>query len=134
MVTLKEEKMLPDHPGYHESITGEEAERRLKSFGRNGYLTRYSKDKQSYFLSVFSQQIPEDEIMHFKIIVKKKQPRIDGKMKEFDDIKKLLKHYEENRIDPGLKTIGQKCTLEEFNQKEKERREREEQRRRCIIL
>ena len=139
---MVEDKIMGEHKSYHERITGEEAERRLRSRGRNGYLTRYSKAEKSYVLTVFKEQTPEDVVMHLKIIIfgDRNQHKIEGKTNAFADIRTLLEHYEQNRIDPALRTIGTRYTLEDFNQREreeKERREREERERRekkCIIL
>ena len=131
---MAEKEIMAEHDSYHERIPGAEAERRLRSRGRNGYLTRYSKERKSYVLTVFKEQTPEDVVMHLKIIITDRgQHKIEGKEVFFADIKTLLEHYEQNRIDPALRTIGQRYTLEDFNQREreeKERREREERERR----
>ena len=124
---MVEKEIMAEHDSYHERITGEEAERRLRSRGRNGYLTRYSKEKKSYVLTVFKEQTPEDVVMHLKIIITDRgQHKIEGKDMSFANIKTLLEHYEQNRIDPALKTIGQRYTLEDFTQREREEKERRE--------
>ena len=113
---------MGEHESYHEGITGAEAERRLKLAGKNiAYLTRYSKEEKSYVLTVFKKQIPEDVTMHFKIVIQNGKHKIHRKQMKFDDIGTLLEYYEEHRLDPDMKKIGDKYTLEEFyEQQEKE--------------
>ena len=133
-VAVDERNIMAEHESYHEGITGEEAERRLKLVGTNSYLTRYSKKEESYVLTVFKKESPEDVIMHFKIIIQNDKHNIDGKQLKFDDIRSLLEHYESIRLDPDIKTIGQKHTLKDFQQKEEERKKREEEEKKwCTI-
>ena len=98
---------MGEHASYHEGITGDEAKRRLKMapVNSNRYLTRYSDRHKCYVLSVLKQR--PQKVLHFRIVIEdNRQLRIDGKDRLFHDISSLLKHYEENRIDPDLKTIG----------------------------
>lgn len=66
--------MIKEHVGYHEMITGKEAEQRLKKHGGHCYLTRYSKIKDCYILSVYEHL--NASTWHFKIAIDK-----DGKHK-----------------------------------------------------
>ena len=119
-IGLHESKMMGEHSSYHQSIPGVEAERRLKSFGRHSYLTRYSKARENYMLTVFERRPPEHEVQHFKIIIQDDgKHRIEGKEKTFADIEELLEHYENNRIDPSFRTIGQNYTEEEYKRRGK---------------
>lgn len=69
---------------------------------------------------------------HFEIeILESGKNRIKGKEgddEEFEDIGGLLTHYEQNRIDPSLRTIGRKCTEQDYKAAEKRKEKR------CIIL
>ena len=113
--------MMGDHISYHECITGEEAEKRLKHFAGHCYLTRYSKVHKSYMLSVYKKERNGDTKRHFKIIVEKeKKVRIERKEKSFDNIQELLNYYEKARIDEALIHIGKKFTKEEYDRKEDE--------------
>ena len=109
---------MSEHSSYHQSIPGDEAERRLKQFNAHCYLTRFSEHNDCYMLSVFQQQTPRDVMKHFKIIIKDDRKHlIDGKDEEFNDINQLLAHYENNRIDPSFRTIGQNYTEEEYKRR-----------------
>ena len=108
-------KIMSEHTSYHQVISGDEATQRLKSFGRHSYLTRYSKARESYMLTVFERRPPEYEVRHFKIVIQDDgKYRIEGKDLEFQNIGALLGHYEHNRIDPSFRTIGQNFTEAEY--------------------
>ena len=57
-----ERNLMSHHNSYHHSITGEEAERRLKIRGGDCYLTRYSEANKCFILSVHKQQSPKNVI------------------------------------------------------------------------
>ena len=128
-LAVKETNIMEEHESYHEGITGAEAERRLKRLRMNSYLTRYSKKRKTYVLTVYKLQAPEDVITHFKIDIKNGKYNINGKTKTFNDIRKLLEYYERNRLDPAVSTIGEKHTLKDFYQREKEEKEESERKR-----
>ena len=111
--------MLKEHAAYHQAISGEEAERRLKKCGGHSYLTRYSKRHECYVLSVFEhQRHSEPTIGHFKIVVNYNgEHRIEEKEIVFQDIHALLRHYEQERIDPALRSIGKAYTEAEYTRK-----------------
>ena len=121
--------MLGDHSSYHQSIQGDEAEKRLKESHTHCYLTRFSDRGDCYVLSVYMQQTPIDVMKHFKIIIKDdSKVLIEGKDEEFDNIGLLLHNYEQKRIDPALPTIGKNCVEKEYkDRKEREVREQKEQ-------
>ena len=108
---MNERFMMGEHKSYHQAISGEEAERRLKQCGkRHCYLTRYSERQKSYILSIY-EKTPNDVMRHFKIIIVSKDVnsriyKIEEKDQEFESIDSLLAHYEGNRIDPALRSIG----------------------------
>jgi hypothetical protein len=110
--SIAESQTLEEHEGYHQAITGREAEKRLRKNGGHCYLTRYSKFQKCYILSIHkAQKHSRPVIEHFKIIIEGDgKHKIDGKDKTFDGIKELLEYYEGNRIDPALKSIGQPYT------------------------
>ena len=113
---------MGEHSSYHNSIPGQEAERRLKLFSRHCYLTRYSELSNCYVLSVYQKEKPKDIIKHFKITLKDgRKHKIDGKSMEFESISELLNHYEQNRIDFALKSIGDNCTKEKHDLAEEAR-------------
>ena len=105
-----ETEMLGEHESYHEMIDGKEARRRLQLFHKHCYLTRFSETSDCYILSVYKRQTPNDVFINFEIVIKGNgKVQIKGKKKEFDNIKELLNHYENNRIDPALSSIGRMC-------------------------
>ena len=94
-------------------ITEKEAKERLRKKGGHCYLTRYSKSQDCYVLSVLKPQ-QSKQFWNFKIaITEKEEKRIDGLTKKFGNITSLLEYYEHNRIDPGLRSIGRACKLNE---------------------
>jgi hypothetical protein len=123
---VSEEKMIGEHPGYHQEITGHEATRRLKRCGGHCYLTRYSTARECYVLSVHEHRKPlKPVIRHYKIIVRDDgKAKIDGKRNTFPGIRSLLEYYERNRIDPGISSIGQAYSEEEYRRSSSK----------CIIL
>lgn len=107
---VNEANMLEDHSSYHQALTGEEAERRLKQCGGHCYLTRYSKKHKCYVLSVYEDEIPPSEptIEHFEIVIQNfSKLHIRNKTQTFNSIHLLLQHYEHKRIDPALRSIGE---------------------------
>ena len=118
--------MLQKHNPYHHEISGKEAERRLKMRGGHCYLTRYSKNKKSYILSVYKEQRSLEPIIeHYKITVKGSgRLYIEGTDKEFDKIHKLLSHYEKHPITCAISSIGHAYTEKQYTSQDKG----------CIIL
>ena len=112
----EEAKTLAEHNGYHEAISGREAEGRLKKCGGHCYLTRYSRIKLCYVLSVYEQRRQTKSVlMHFQITIEGNgELKIRGKGKTFPTIQSLLEYYQENRIDPNLKNIGRPYMKEDY--------------------
>ncbi len=107
---------MEEHSSYHQSIPGVEAERRLKKSGLGHcYLTRYSEQDGCYKLTIYKKQRPLDVFKHF--LISTGHCRIQGKEERFESIQELLEHYENNRIDPALKTIGKNYTEEEYERR-----------------
>ena len=131
---IQKSGMMGEHSSYHESIPGAEARRRLELFCKHNccsccYLTRYSRKKKSYALSILKKQKPEDIMLHFRILVKEEgKHEIEGTFMEFEGIAQLLDYYESHRLDPSLRSIGRKCTEQDYEQAE-QAEEREEERR-----
>ena len=114
--------MLPDHSAYHHQITRKEAERRLEIHGGHSHLTRYSKNKKSYILSVYKKQKrPLEPIMEEYKILKSDSGRlnIEGSDIDFEDIYKLLKYYKNNSISPALGSIGHAYTEKQYMSQDK---------------
>jgi hypothetical protein len=127
---VKEKNMIGEHTSYHQGIGGEEARRRLNQKGSHCYLTRYSKKNKCYVLSVYEDRLPpmDPVVEHFKIVVNNTgKLKIGEKEQTFDDIESLLRHYEKNRINPDLRSIGEPYTEKDYEKKQKEIQERERQ-------
>jgi hypothetical protein len=105
--------MIGEHPSYHQAITGDEAELRLRRFGGHCFLTRYSEKKKHYILSTFKNLKPTPVIRHFKIIKKHGRVHIEGIVKTHDDLQALLTYYQEHRVNPAVKSIGRQCDYRE---------------------
>ena len=132
---VRETKILKEHAAYHQAINGEEAERRLKKCGGHCYLTRYSNAQECYVLSVHEhQRHSKPTICHFKIVIEDNgEHRIDGKVIVFQDIQSLLGHYEQERIDPALRSIGKAYTEAEYTRMQ-QMEDEQNNRSKCTIL
>ena len=125
MAAVNEERMAGEHRSYHDAITGDEAERRLEQHGGHCYLTRYSQIRGCYVLSVYKQHRLTSAVKdHYEIVIEsRKKYRIKGKTKTFDSIQSLLGYYEQNRIDPTLRSIGLAYTEDEYEQAQEAERQ-----------
>ena len=111
---LNRNPLMGEHPSYHQSMSAEEAEQRLKKFdGDCCYLTRFCEANRQYMLSV-SQKRPTRSIKHFQINIRDGKCSIFERTEVFDDITQMLQHYEYNRLDPAFKTIGRMFTEEDY--------------------
>ena len=107
---------MGEDESYHKTITGEEAEQRLARHGGHCYLTRYSRMRDCYVLSVYEfRKYLKPETDHFEIVVEANgKQRIKGKSTSFDTIQQLLEHYRQNRINPAFRSIGEVYTEEQY--------------------
>jgi DNA segregation ATPase FtsK/SpoIIIE-like protein len=120
------------HPSFHQSITGNEAKRRLQMCRRPGccYLTRFSDMHRCYVLTVLQHRDPQDIVNHFKIIIDVTGCRVEGITKNhFTDIGSLLSFYERNHISPTFSNIGSYYTQEDYEMAERMRQQHEREKR-----
>lgn len=111
---------MGEHGSYHGVIAAEEAEFRLQQSGiPHCYLTRYSKDKNIYVLSVYMKGRPNNVIEHYHIGKKDDMYQIEGKMEKFDSTEELLQHYIANRISPSVPNIGECYKWEDYDARQK---------------
>lgn len=110
--------MLLDHPCNHQSINRKEAERRLKLFGGDCYLIRYSEVQQTYVLSAYHKTKHIESIEHYEITFDNGKYKMIEK--SFDSIESLLHYYESNTISPFWKKLGQCYTREEYKRHQSE--------------
>jgi hypothetical protein len=120
------------HPSFHQSITGNEAKRRLQMCRRPGccYLTRFSDMHRCYVLTVLQHRDPQDIVNHFKIIIDDARCRVEGTIKNhFTDIGSLLSFYERSPISPTFSNIGSCYTQEDYEKAERIRQHHEREKR-----
>ena len=96
------------HPSFHGVMTAEEAEKVLKKHSATCFLTRYSKDKSCFRLSVITKKV----IQHFSILMEERIYEVKGAEMKFDDIHELLSFYENTPLTFEVMGIG-KCVLRE---------------------
>lgn len=104
---------MRQHPSYHGNMTGTEAELRLEQHSRNGYLTRYSKYKKLFKLSVI-RKVKEDDfiITHFTLIITRKGSslvcsyKLEGTRKTFTNVSELLEYYKNTPLTHEIDGIG----------------------------
>ena len=115
--------MMGQHSSYHNGITEEEANRRLRhSSLPHSYLTYFNNDKQTYMLAVYQRQGCNRVEKHFPITISHgmHQLQLDEVMDDqesFESIDRLLQHYAVHRVDPSLVNIGQNYTLEMYRER-----------------
>lgn len=124
---IPEDKMMGEHPSFHQSITAEEAVRRLKMSSRNCYLTSYSNTHKFYILTVYCKRKPSDVVEHFGIHITGQKYKLKGATTEFNSIESLLKHYEDNRISPSLPNIGRCYSQQEYDEQDEAERQEDDQ-------
>ncbi len=107
--------MITQHRSYHNEISGEEAEKRLKIFGNHHYLTRYSENQKCYILSVCAsdEDLQFEKIKHFQLKLSDQGIEIQEK-KQFADLEEMLKYYETNRLDTAFPKIGDCLTEDNY--------------------
>ena len=118
-------------PSYHQLITEEEAERRLKQYGGHCYLTRCNQEDGCFMLSVFEYRQTKYVTRHFWIKFEEDGKKsIAGFEMKFGSISSLLEHYEQNELNSKFHTgtIGQAYTEAEY----KQNRDRQEQRKKIL--
>ena len=123
VVSIAERGSMRQHPSYHHTITGEEAEERLRMCGRHSYLTRFSLEQQCYILTVYHPEVPDAR--NFKIIIDDYGHTLYGSNKYFYSIDNLLQFYECNSPHPSFGKIGDYYTDEEWKGKQEQEQRKE---------
>ena len=106
--------MKTDHTSYHGELIGIVAEQKLRSQGGHCYLTRYSKSRSAYALSVHLVRGPGSVIIsHFRIMVDGDDIWLDQEVGhiKFDTLGCLLHHYQRNPLNHELPSIGEECRM-----------------------
>jgi len=103
---------LLNHPSYHGNITGTEAELKLEENDSNSYITRYSKFKKLFKLTVMKKYGGKNIIIHFTLDVRLDRQgnyvyQIEGTDQVFTDPFKMLKHYQIHPINSIVDSIGE---------------------------
>lgn len=105
---------IVEHPSYHGTMRTKEAEIKLRQHGGDCYLTRFSKSKNVYVLTVFKSE--EELCQNFQIDFKVKNDynmyEILGTQKEFDDFFVLLDFYKSFPLSHNISTIGEILTTQ----------------------
>ena len=96
---------------YHGDISGKEAEKKLLEYSGHCHLTRYSKRKGCYVMSVQLIKGGSNVIKHFRIVDGEKMSIDTNEKKvEFDSFEHLLNHYRHHPlIQEADSTIGRPC-------------------------
>ena len=109
---------ISKHPSYHGVVNSTKAMQRLKSFGGNCYLTRYSEERKEFTLSVYKPKEEDHEgketeselFKNFNIFITKQEDEISyevsGTDKTFKSIAELLNHYKGSHLTPHIQSIG----------------------------
>lgn len=104
--------IMKKHPSFHGNMKSSEAESKLNIQGGNCYLTRYSKSQKKLRISVQKTRGETTTTKHFSLSIEKGSGgiysvEIEGTEEKFNDICKLLKHYEKQPIDNIMDGLGQ---------------------------
>ena len=105
-------KGISDHPSYHGAITWAKAELKLKDHGGNCYLTRHSKDRKVYVISVMREGADDEEdiFQHLNLIITDDTYcayEIEGAGIQFNNIFELLCFYQEAPVNHKISSIGE---------------------------
>ncbi|XP_064385797.1 putative uncharacterized protein DDB_G0271606 isoform X5 [Halichondria panicea] len=121
-------EMIIKHRSYHNEISGEEAEKRLRVFSNHHYLTRYSENKKCYILSVCAsdEDLQFEKTKHFQLKLSDQGIKIQEK-KRFADLEEMLNYYETNRLDTAFPRIGVCLTEDDYRARVKKIREQQAQ-------
>ncbi len=127
-IAVKPEEAITKNKSYHNEISGEEAIKRLRAFGNHHYLTRHSEYWKCYVLSVYmsNEDLENEKYKHFPLKVSGEGIRIQED-ETFENLEKMLKYYQNNRLDPAFPTIGECITEEGYKEKARQIRELQKQ-------
>ena len=104
---------------YHRAITFEKAKEKLRDQRRDGYLTRYSKNRKQFTLTVYKRSNDEDEEMeaevftNFNILMTREGDcikfEISGTEKKLDSLVDMFTFYKYTALNPLVHGIGEEC-------------------------
>jgi len=103
---------MPNHPSYHGELNSKEAEGRLSmvsgSLGGNCYLTRYSKNNESYVVSALVYHNGGYTPVHIKLNIdtEKNCHSLEGTEKVFRTLNELLGYFEQNPLSSDIRGLG----------------------------
>ena len=100
-------QQMPDHPAYHEAISGASAEEKLKAKSGPCFLFRYSEAMKCYQIAVKFN----NEVKHIKLEIDKDalSYQLKGTQKIFTSLDELVEYYQKNALSPTIRKIGQPC-------------------------
>ena len=103
---------LSTHPSYHGTMDRISAETKLREQDGSCYITRYSRTRKVYVLSVIKRKRPSSSgtVKHFKLKIEKQKDRasfeIHGAQRKFNSIAKMLDFYQQTHLNHDIGTIG----------------------------
>ena len=103
---------MPKHPAYHEEITGEIAEEKLRKESGPCFLFRYSVTAKCYQMAVKH----DNKVEHIKLEIDKDAQsfKLQGSEKIFTSLEELVKYYQKNALISYITTIGQPCLKDPY--------------------
>ena len=106
-------KAMNSHPSFHGTRTREDVTKLLYSKKGSCYLTRYSEHHKTCVVSTKTVLDDGDLLQHFKLNITISSENggflyeVEGTHNRFDDIKKLLDHYQSNPVAPHITSFGE---------------------------
>lgn len=114
-------KVFFDDSSYHGAIKGVEAEKRLKERGGNCCLTRFSKARSVYVLSVYRGDDENPQFAHFDILIhvgdgiwEETEYEIVGTEQRFRCIYEMLDYYYEVPLNHQINGVGDVMSSERY--------------------
>ncbi len=111
---------MPNHISYHGELDSKEAERRLsmaqvqaqgQAYSCNCYLTRYSKNRESYVVSALVYHNGNQTPVHIKLNIDNENGHsLEGTMKIYRTLDELLHYYESNPLSHDIRGLGAPVT------------------------
>ena len=109
----KNMEAMKSHPSFHGTLARDDVAKLLYTKKGSCYLTRYSEHHKTCVVSTKTVLDDGDLLQHFKLGITVSSENggflyeVEGTNNRFDDIAKLLDHYQSNPVAPQITSFGE---------------------------